>query len=82
MSLPRMRTAGKVMEIIQEQDPDTDVTLHYIRNLIKTGEIPVTPVGRKKLVDADAVIAHIAAGQAPPTSEAAKLAGQIRRVPK
>ena len=63
MSLPRMRTAEKILNIIKEQDPDTEVTLHYIRDLIKSGKIPVTLVGRKKLVDADRVIAYIAAGE-------------------
>jgi excisionase family DNA binding protein len=76
--MPRMRTAGKVLDLIKEQDPGTEVTLHYIRNLIKTGKVPVTPVGRKKLVDADAVMEYIAAGQAPPIIAAT---GQIRRVP-
>ena len=63
MSLPRMRTAEKILNIIKAQDPDTEVTLHYIRDLIKSGKIPVTLVGRKKLVDADRVIAYIAAGE-------------------
>ena len=76
--MPRMRTAGKVLDLIKEQDPGTEVTLHYIRNLIKTGKVPVTPVGRKKLVDADAVMEYIAACQAPPIIAAT---GQIRRVP-
>ena len=76
--MPRMRTAGNVLKLIKEQDPGTEVTLHYIRHLIKTGAVPVTPVGTKKLVDADAVMEYIAAGQAPPVIETA---GQIRRVP-
>lgn len=80
--MPRMRTAGKVLDLIKKQDPGTEVTLHFIRGLINTGKVPVTPVGRKKLVDADAVIAHIAAGQAQPTSGTAELTGQIRRVPE
>ena len=61
--MARMRTAARVLEIIKEQDPDTEVTLHYLRRLIHSGKVPVTPVGRKKLVDADAVIAYIATGQ-------------------
>lgn len=80
MSLSRMRTAAGVLAIIKEQDPDTEVTLHYIRQLIVTGRIPVTPVGRKKLVDADAVMEYIAAGQTPPAIEAAEATGQIRPV--
>ena len=76
MALPRMRTAAGVLSILQEQDPATEVTLHYIRQLIKTNKVPVTPVGCKKLVDADQVIAYIAAGQAPEKPPV----GGIRRV--
>lgn len=79
--LLRMRTAAGVLDIIKEQDPDTEVTLHYIRNLIKTGKVPVTPVGRKKLVDADAVMEYIAAGESTSVAKAVEQSGQIRRVP-
>lgn len=79
--MPRMRTAGKVYELIREQDPDTEVTPYFIRQLIRTGKIPVTPVGRKKLVDADAVIAYIAAGEEPTTTDSpTKDCGKIRRI--
>ena len=49
--MPRMRTAVKLYELVREQDPDSEVTLHYIRQLIATEAIPVLHVGRKKLVD-------------------------------
>lgn len=63
--MPRMRTAAKVLEIIKEEDPGTEVSLKYIRYLINSGAVPSVTVGRKKLVDADAVIQHIAAGTTP-----------------
>lgn len=75
--MARMRTAVGVLDLIKEQDPDTEVTLHYVRKIIHSGEFPVTPVGRKKLVDADALIAYIAAGQ----TKAAEPVRGIRRVP-
>ena len=75
--MARMRTAVGVLDLIREQDPGTEVTLHYLRGLIRSGEIRVTPVGRKKLVDADAVIAYIAAGQAQPVTVTE---GGIRKV--
>lgn len=81
MALPRMRTASGVLEIIREQDPGTEVTLHFIRQLIVAGSIPVTPVGRKKLVDADAVLEYLAAGQTQPTDAETNLGGHIRQVP-
>lgn len=81
MPLPRMRTAAGVLAIIKEQDPSTEVTLHYIRQIINTGKVTVTPVGSKKLVDADAVISYIATGEATPSCDEAPVTGQIRRVP-
>lgn len=60
--MARMRTAAGVYEIIKGDDPGTEVTLHYIRQIINNGKVPVTAAGRKKLVDADAVIAYITAG--------------------
>lgn len=59
MTTPRMRTAPGALAIIQQQDPDTAVTLHYLRRLIKTGAIPCVPVGRKKLVNVDKLIDYL-----------------------
>ena len=42
--MPRMRTATGALEIIKQQDPDTAVTLHYIRQLISSGKVPFVPV--------------------------------------
>lgn len=81
MALPRMRTARGVLAIIKEHDPSTEVTLHYIRELISTNKVPVTPVGCKKLVDADAVISYIAAGEQITRPVPEPEYGKIRRVP-
>ena len=35
------------------------MTLHYLRHLIKTGQIPSVPVGRKKLVNVDKLIDYL-----------------------
>lgn len=79
MAMARMRTAAGVYDIIKAEDPGTDVSLHYIRQIIHDGKVPVTAVGRKKLVDADAVIAYITAGnQGEPEPEQT---GRFRRVP-
>lgn len=80
--MPRMRTAGKVLEIIQAEDPGTEVTLHYIRQLIKTGAVPSVAVGRKRLVDADDLIQRIAAGMVPAVSEGPKKEAVIPLGPK
>lgn len=61
--IPRMRTAKGVLEVIKAQDPNTEVTLYYIRNIINSGQVPVTEVGVKKLVNVDQVIDYIASGK-------------------
>lgn len=78
MSLPRMRTAAGVLTEIKAEDPGSEVTLHYVRYLISTNQVPVVPVGRKKLVDVDAVLAFLAEGT--PIVEGKYVTGQIRRV--
>ena len=75
--MPRMRTAGKVLEIIKEEDPGAEVSIQYIRYLIKSGAVPSVTVGRKKLVDADMVIQHIAAGTTPAMPSRSTDMGQI-----
>lgn len=79
MAMARMRTAAGVYDIIKAEDPGTEVTLTFIRQIIKTCKVPVTAVGRKKLVDADAVIAYIAAGTQ--TEPEPKQDSRFRRVP-
>lgn len=77
MALPRMRTAAGVLAEIKAQDPATEVTLHYLRHIIATKQVPTVPVGRKKLVNVEAVIDFLENGQ--PVEEVATI-GQIRRV--
>lgn len=57
--IPRMRTAPGALEIIKAQDPETAVTEHYIRRLIRTGAIPHVDVGRKKLVNVDQLLSYL-----------------------
>lgn len=79
--MPRMRTAAKAHELILEQDPESEITLHYIRQLIVTGAIPVVHVGRKKLVDVDQLLAYLAAGNEAPTTTAPAVGyGKLRRI--
>jgi len=79
--MPRMRTAPGVYEIIKAQDPDSEVTLHYLRYMIRTKKVPVVEAGKKKLVDADAVIHFLEGGDREP-AEITELPTQIRRVAK
>lgn len=77
--LPRMRTAAGVLQVIRQEDPGTEVTLYFIRCIIKSGILPVTEIGRKKLVDADKVIQYIRDGNGLPDKPEEPVYG-IRRV--
>lgn len=79
MATPRMRTATGVMAEIKAQDPDTEVTLHYIRYLIKENLVPVVCVGTKKLVNVDLLIERLASGEIEAAQQKQQY-GQIRRV--
>ena len=59
MPTPRLRTAEGSLKAIKEDDPDTAVTLRFIRGLIATGAVPHVPVGRKKLVDVDRLMEYL-----------------------
>lgn len=62
MTMPRMRTAENVLAEIRAADPNTEVSLHYIRQLIVAEAVPVVRCGRKKLVNVDAVMELLASG--------------------
>ena len=78
MAIPRMRTAPGVLDAIRAEDPDTELTLHYIRYIIRAELVPVVKVGKKKLVSVDDVMELLRNG--PPAAMPEKT-GEIRPVP-
>lgn len=81
MAVPRMRTAERVLEEIKAADPNTEVTLCYIRQLIRAEAVPVVACGRKKLVNVDSIMELLANGYTLPEPELVPQgAGEIRRV--
>ena len=73
MGIPRMRIATDVLAEIKALDPDTRITLHYIRSIINQGKVPVRKAGTKKL---DKVLEYLAHGDENEESQT----GEIRRV--
>lgn len=69
MSIPRMRTAAKVLEEIRAYDPNSEISLNYIRRIIRIGAVPVVECGRKKLVNVDDVLSLLASGYTLPEPE-------------
>jgi len=63
----RMRTAAGVLEALKAEDPGTEVTLHFIKYLIRAQLVPVVHVGRKKLAAVEDVQAYLAAPPIPDT---------------
>ncbi|MDY3014504.1 MAG: DNA-binding protein [Evtepia sp.] len=61
--VPKMRTAEKALAMIREEDPETSVSLHQIRRLIKTGKIPFTQAGTKKLINMEYLYRYLEEGE-------------------
>lgn len=79
MAMPRMRTAERALEEIKKVDPDTEITLHYIRAMIRAEAVPVAVCGRKKLINLDALMELLAGGYVLPEAPPSR-AGRIRPV--
>lgn len=76
--MARMRYAAQALEELRREDPDTPVTLNHIRALAASGKVPVHKIGRRRLINVDALMEYLA-GQA--TNKAEELGiGQIRPV--
>lgn len=80
MPMPRMRTAEKALAEIKRVDPDTEVTLHYIRAMIRAEAVPVAVCGRKKLVNLDALMELLSNGYVLPEQPSPPARGGIRPV--
>lgn len=78
-ALPRMRSAEGVLAEPKAQDPETKITLNFIRALIRSGEIPVVQAGRIKLVNMDLVFDYLAnQGTSKPISRKAQCLKEVR----
>ena len=81
MTMPRMRTAEKVLKEIKRVDPESEVSLGYIRALIRAEAVPVVVCGCKKLVNVDAVMELLTKGYTLPQEpgQAEGIGRMIRR---
>lgn len=59
----QLRSIHSLLEMIQEQDPDTEVTEYLIRKLIYGGHIPSVITGNKRLANYEDVCAYLFEGQ-------------------
>lgn len=79
-SIPRMRTAAKIVEEVKKIDPESDLTESCIRRLTKQGAFPVVWAGSKALINLDDVLDVLRLGTARPTEEDIPTVGGIRRI--
>lgn len=70
-----MRFPAQALEELRKDDPNTPVTLNYIRVLAASGRVPVVKVGRRRLINYDAMLEYLAN----PTEEQSQR-GVIRRI--
>lgn len=60
VSLPRMRDARGVLAELKKIDPDTPITLNFVRGMIKSKDVPVVEAGNRKFVNLDNVLDYLA----------------------
>lgn len=53
----RMRFVQQALAELKAEDPNTNVTEHYLRQLVKSGAVPTVTVGRnRKLLNYDKLL--------------------------
>ena len=57
--MPRMRLISDAFNEIKKDDPNTAITLSGLRNLVRQGKIPCAKIGRKTLINYDALIEYL-----------------------
>ena len=64
MAIPKMRTAAGAVALLRETDPGNAISVHYVRQLIRSGKIPHVACGTKQLIDVDKLLAYLEEVQA------------------
>ena len=77
-NIPRMRTLPEAARMLAEQDPETAYTLTALRRAVKRGEIASIEVASKRLINYDALLAHLTAP--PVLQQELPKAGITRRI--
>ena len=72
--LPRMRTIPETIKLLREYDPETCLTETALRRMVLTNQIPYTRVGKKYLINVDALIRYL--------SGEAIITGTVTETPK
>ena len=57
--MAKYRTINQAYECLKELDADTAITLHALRKLVVSGQIPSMRIGKKYVVDLDVLAAFM-----------------------
>jgi hypothetical protein len=77
--MPRMRLLKDTLPAVQEQDPDTALTVHAIRELALNGKIKSVMIGsRRRLINIDSLFDYLATGDT--NVEQPEQIGTIRKI--
>ena len=60
MALARIRGISEAVEEIKEADPKSALTVHALRFLVKTGQVPSVKVGNKYLINMSVLESYLA----------------------
>lgn len=72
----RMRFPAQALEELRKDDPGTPITLNYIRSIARQGLVPCVQIGRRRLLNYDALLEYLAH----PVQGAPDEASGIRRI--
>lgn len=62
-NVKQLRSINSLLQMIQEQDPETEVTEYLIRKLVYGGHIPSVITGNKRLATFEDVCAYLFEGK-------------------
>ena len=54
--IPRMRTLPEAVQMLHELDASSAITLCAMRRFVNDGQLPVTRIGSKRLINFDALL--------------------------
>ena len=76
----RLRTQREALEELKRNDPGCALSAHALRALVLSGKVPTLAIGRKRLLDLDALSGYIAT-PAPASQHVSPTGGDWRMDP-
>jgi len=78
--LVRLRTVDQIMVELNQLDPGSNISKHFVRTLAVSHAIPVVYVGNRRLIDLDGLLSYLQCCSTNVKPEQTEQIGQIRKV--